>query len=545
MTSRRVPRSAVLTEVQRRRLTLLAMCAASFMISVDLTIVNVALPLMQRELHMTTGGLEWVVSAYSLGLAALVPVGGCLGDRYGRKRVFLAGMTTFALAAVACALAWNGASLIAFRTVQGIGAAAMLALTLSIITETCPAETRARAIGTWAAIGGTGFGAGPVAGGILLTFFGWASVFWVNIPFAVFGIVSAVVAVRESRNPQSRRLDAPGMSTCALGLVALTFGLIQSAGHPWDSWQVAGPLVVSALSLAVFAWWERRTPHAMVPPRLFRARSFVSALGINLVSYAGMSGALYYVTLLYQNVNGWSVLHSGLSWLFMNIPFLLMAQFGGRLDHRFPTAVVAVTGTLVAAVGLFLLSGATTTTPFVLAALGYMLFGAGFGIFAPAVTHVAMRDVPPGVTGAGSGVLNASRQVGTSVGLAVLGAVGVNVAISSWRDTAAHFPSSVRTTANGQAEDVAGARIGSVTDTLGAAYRAPAVQAFIHGYAFAIGIAAVFLVVAAGIALAGLRRASVAPQHSPQPVDAGEPALADLTKSGASPSGGRPETDAG
>ena len=228
-------------ESQHRRWTLLAMCVSTFMISLDLTIVNVALPMMQRELHMAPGDLEWVISAYSLSLAAFVPVGGALGDRFGRKRLFLIGMAVFALGSIACALSWSGGALIASRAVQGIGGAAMLALTLSIITETFPSATRAGAIGTWAAIGGTGFGAGPVAGGILLTYFGWASVFWVNIPFAVIGIVGTAAAVRESRNPQSRRLDLPGLATSAAGLVAVTLGLIESASHPWGSWPVAAP----------------------------------------------------------------------------------------------------------------------------------------------------------------------------------------------------------------------------------------------------------------------------------------------------------------
>lgn len=329
-----------LDKSRQRRLTLLAMCAAAFMIQLDVTIVNIALPRIQAGLHISPGGLEWIISAYALSLAALIPVGGALGDRYGRKRVFLAGMAVFALGSAACALSPDAPALIASRAVQGAGGAAMLALTLSIITETFPAETRAGAIGTWAAVGGTGFGIGPVAGGVLLTFFGWASVFWVNLPFAVISIAGAAVAVRESRNPQSRRLDCPGVVLSAAGLVAVTLGLIGSASHPWASWPVAGPLITGAALLAGFIRWEHHTPHAMVPPRLLRARSFATASAVYLASYTAVGGALFYVTLLYQDVIGWSVLHTGLSWLFMNAPFLLMAQLAGRLDRRFPAAVV-------------------------------------------------------------------------------------------------------------------------------------------------------------------------------------------------------------
>jgi DHA2 family methylenomycin A resistance protein-like MFS transporter len=493
-------------DARQRRLTLLVMCVATFMIQLDVTVVNVALPRIQADLGMSAGGLEWVISAYALSLAALIPVGGALGDHYGRKRVFLAGMAVFALGSAACALSPNAAVLIASRAVQGVGGAAMLALTLSIITETFPPGVRAGAIGTWAAVGGTGFGVGPVAGGILLTFFGWSSVFWVNVPFAVIGMAGTAVAVRESRNPRSRRLDRPGAAMSAAGLVAVTLGLIESASHPWASWPVAGPLLIGALLLAGFGLWERRTPHAMVPPALLRARSFACSSLIYLVSYTAFSGVLFYVTLLYQDVNGWTVLRTGLSWLFMNAPFLLMARLAGRLDRSLSPAAVIGAGCLAAAAGFFALSLAGPATPFVVTAVGYAVAGAGFGTLAPAITHVAMRDVPAGASGTASGVLNASRQIGTSVGLAVLGTIGVAAAVSAWTARVGRFPVSVRARAGAAAQDVGAARIDAVTRSLGAAYRHPAAESFVHGYHLAVGVGAACLLVAALIAAVGLRR---------------------------------------
>ncbi|MEU6916034.1 MFS transporter [Streptomyces olindensis] len=494
-----------LTEFWRRRLTLFAMCMATFMTSLDLTIVNVALPSMQSELHMSAAELEWVISAYSLSLAAIIPASGALGDRYGRKRVFLTGMVVFVIGVIACAVAWNAASLVAFRAVQGVGGAAMLALGLSIITETYPQEQRAGAIGAWAAIGGTGFGAGPVGGGILLTFFGWPSVFWINLPFAALGIVCTVVAVRESRNPRARRLDVPGMLLSSLGLVCLTLGFVESSDRSWSAPLVAVPLAAGAVLLLTFFWWERRAPHAMLPPALLRARSFVSASGIYLLAYGGMSGALFWVTLYFQNVAGWSVLRTGLSWLFMNIPFLAMAQFGGRLDSRFRASSVATWGILVAAVGVFLLSRAGTTS-FAVSALGYVLYGGGFGTFVPAVTHVAMRDVPPGVSGAASGVLNASRQIGSSVCLAVLGTVGVNATVSAWQGKVSGLDGTRHAAALGQSHDVGGGRVLAVVRELGEPFRRPAVDAFLHGYQLAVAIAAACTAVAAGLAWTGFRQ---------------------------------------
>lgn len=506
---------------RHRWLTLLAMCLATFMTSLDLTIVNVALPSMQDELHMGAPALEWVISAYSLSLAAFIPASGALGDRYGRKLVFLSGMIIFLLGVVLCAIAPNAASLIAFRAIQGIGGAAMLALALSIIIETYPRERRAGAIGTWAALGGTGFGAGPVGGGILLTFYHWPSVFWINVPFAALGILCTAVAVRESRDPRARKLDARGMALSSLGLTCLTLGFIESSGHPWGSAQVTAPLTAGAVSLFAFFRWERRAPHAMLPPALLRARSFASASGIYLLCYGAMSGTLFWVTLYFQNVAGWSVLHTGLSWLLMNIPFLAMAQFGGKLDSRFRPSVIATTGTLIAAIGVFILSRAGTSA-FTITAIGYALYGFGFGTFVPAVTHVAMRDVPAGVSGAASGVLNASRQIGSAVFLAVLGTMGLHATVSAWQDKASGLDVARRAAALRQSGNVASGRVHAVVTALGTLSRQAAIDSFLHGYQVAVGIAAACTAIAAGLAWRGLRqrdrrRARARPPSAPRP----------------------------
>lgn len=498
------PADASSTPPRRHRLILLAMCLATFMTSLDVTIVNVALPSMQSGLQLSASDLEWVVGAYSLSLAALIPAGGALGDRYGRKRVFLAGMVVFVVGFVACALSSNAVALVAFRGLQGVGGSAMLALALSIITETYPARQRAGAIGTWAAIGGSGFGAGPVAGGILLSFFGWQSVFWVNLPFAVLGILATTVAVREFRNPDARRLDLPGLLLGGSGLAGLTFGFIESAGNAWDSLWIVAPVATGVVLLGAFFWWEGRAPHALAPRALLRARGFAAGAAIYLLAFGGLSGALFWVTLYYQDVAGWSVLRTGLSWLLMSVPYLLMAQFCGRLDARLSTFSIVVAGTLVAAVGVFLLSRAGTGVPFAVSALGYLLYGAGFGTFVPATTHAALRDVPAGISGAASGVLNASRQIGSCVCLAVLGTAGLNAAESAWRSGAARAGD--RTRALAQAQNVGGGRVHVVVGALGSRYAPLAVDSFLHGYRLAVGLSAVCTAAAAAVACAGFGR---------------------------------------
>jgi MFS transporter, DHA2 family, methylenomycin A resistance protein len=510
-----------LSESRRRRLTLLAMCLSYFIIQVDVTIVNIAIPSIQHGLHASPGDLEWVISAYALTLAALIPVGGALGDRYGRKRVFLTGIIVFALGSIACALSRSGGTLVGFRVLQGVGGAAVVALTLSIITETFPAEGRAGAIGAWAAIGGSGFGVGPVAGGIMLSFFGWASIFWVNIPFAVVVAALTIGAVAESRNSASRRLDVPGVATSALGLIGITLGLIEASSHSWGSWPVLVPLAIGVVFLVCFALWEQHSSHPMLPPALIRARSFASGTGVYLISFTAFSSVLFYVTLLYQDVHGWSALRTGLSWLFMNVPFLIIAQFTGRIARRYAPAKVVTFGCVLTAIGIFTLSRADMTSPFVLTAIGYVLAGTGFGILIPGVTHVALRDVPAGVSGAASGALNASRQVGNSVGLAVLGSLGVTAAISDWHTTIARFPASVQHAAAQQAQNVAGARISTVAQALGTAYRDAAAGAFAHGYHVAVGGGAVCALIAGATAFIGFRqRRSAAPAQATGEVSA-------------------------
>src|ERR1700761_7155949 len=315
----------------RQRLTLAVACMAQGMMVLDVLIVSVALPAMQRELHLSPAGLQWVVSGYALALAALIPTGGALGDHFGRKRIFVSGVILFTLASAGCALSVSGAMLIGFRGVQGIGGAVMSSLTLSLISEAYPPEARAGPIGLWAAVSGLAVAGGSVLGGLLLSVFPWSSIFWVNIPIGIATAALCLAVVAESREPVPRSFDVVGVALSAAGLLLLTLGFIDSADDGWTS-PVAVVCVIGGVAvLAVFAGWERRTAAPMVPLVLLRTRGFSRACAVYLLAYLAFSGFIYYVTLFFQNIREWSALQTGLSWLFFCLPYFCVAQSGKRL----------------------------------------------------------------------------------------------------------------------------------------------------------------------------------------------------------------------
>jgi DHA2 family methylenomycin A resistance protein-like MFS transporter len=486
-------------------MTLAAMCVSQAMILLDITIVNVALPSIQHELGVSPSNLEWVVGAYTLVLAALILVGGSLGDRIGRKRVFLTGLVIFSAASAACALATDDPQLIAFRAVQGVGGAAMAALTLSILVDAFPGERRTAAIGTWAAVGGLGFGLGPVIGGALIRIFDWSAIFWVNVPVGLICVALTLMGVRESRDQNARRLDGRGAMLAGLGLFLLTFGLIESNRRPWASGVVAGSLAGAFVLLVLFGVWERRAPQPMVPLTLFRERRFASANVVFALLYLSLAGMFFFVTLYYQNLRGWSPLKTGVSWLLLNVLFLIASMNVGRLAPRFGGRRLIGWGCLFGATGMFLLTPLGRDTPFWPAGVGYTILGLGYGLAVPLVSSEAMGDVPAALAGTGSGILNSARQIGASVGLAVLGSIGVGLAGHAWTNRIPRLPRAVQVEATTLRPSVAGAQATVVASRLGPEATAPAVDSFLVGYHAAMLSGGVALVLAAGFAFVGLR----------------------------------------
>ena len=480
------------------------MCIGQGMILLDNTIVNVALPAIQRGLRVTPGALEWTINAYVLALASLIIVGGTLGDRYGRKRLFLIGLAIFTLFSALCGLARSDTELIVHRALQGAGAAIMAPLTLSILVDAYPPERRTAAIGIWASVAGLGFLAGPIVGGLLIEHFGWPSVFFVNVPIALVGFVVAMATVRESRDASARPLDPIGTVLVTTGLFLLTFALIETNVHHWRTAYTLWLGGLAIVTLAAFVAHEARTAHPMVPLELFRNGIFSVANVLYALAYAALAGMFFFVTLYYQNVKGWSAVKTGMSWIPLNVFFLAVSPLAGRIVHRLGAALTVSGGFTFAGVATIGLGHLEPTSSYAAAWPWYLLNGLGYGLLVPAVSGAGMSAVPPDRSGVGSGILNSSRQVGAAVGLAVLGSISVATASGAWRASLPALPETARAEASGMIQQIAGAEGRAVAALLGPSALGPALDAFGAGYRLALTLAGLLLLAGAVIAFATL-----------------------------------------
>jgi EmrB/QacA subfamily drug resistance transporter len=487
------------------------MCIGQGMILLDNTIVNVALPAIQKGLGVTPGALEWTVNAYVLALASLIIVGGTLGDRYGRKRLYLIGLAVFAIFSAAC-LARTDVELIVHRALQGVGAAIMAPLTLSILVDAYPPDRRTTAIGIWASVAGLGFLAGPIVGGVLIALSGWPAVFFVNIPIAVVGFAVAVASVRESRDEAARALDPVGTILITIGLFLLTFALIESNVHHWLSTYTLSLGAVAFVAILAFVAHEARTAQPMVPLGLFRDVAFSAANVLYAFAYAALAAMFFFVTLYYQNVKGWSAVKTGMSWIPLNLFFLAVSPLAGRIVRRLGMAWTVGGGFALAGVATIGLGRLDVTSSYAAAWPWYLLNGLGYGLLVPAVSSAGMGAIPSERSGVGSGILNSSRQIGAAVGLAVLGSISVATVSASWRAALGALPDGARGAAPHMIQQVAGAEAQAVAAVLGPAVLVPALDAFIAGYRLALTMAGILLLAGAVIGFTFLReRGSSAP----------------------------------
>ncbi|RYJ23923.1 putative efflux membrane protein [Streptomyces sp. L-9-10] len=409
----------------RRRMLVLSICCMSLLIvSLDNTILNVALPSMQKELHATVAGLQWTIDAYTLVLASLLMLAGSTADRIGRRRVFKTGLVLFTLGSLLCSLAPTLESLVAFRMVQAVGGSMLNPVAMSIITNTFtdPRE-RARAIGAWGAVVGIAMAAGPLIGGLLVDSVGWRSIFWINIPIGIAAFILTWRYVPESRAPKPRRPDPVGQLLVIGVLGALTYAIIEAPQAGLTSPLILSFAAVAVLSFAGLLLYEPRRAEPLIDLRFFRSAPFSGATVIAISAFAALGGFLFLNTLYLQNVRGLSALHAGLYILPMAAMTFLCAPLSGRLvGNRGPRIPLLVSGTAMTASGVLFAAFDAEATDALLFT-GYVLFGLGFGMVNAPITNTAVSGMPLSQAGVAAAVASTSRQIGQTLGVAVIGAV--------------------------------------------------------------------------------------------------------------------------
>ncbi|MDG9690806.1 MFS transporter [Streptomyces sp. DH17] len=420
----------------RRRMLVLAICCMSLLIvSIDNTILNVALPAMQRDLHASTSGLQWAIDAYTLVLAALLMLAGSTADRIGRKRVFMTGLVVFTLGSLLCSLAPDLTSLVVFRMIQAVGGSMLNPVAMSIITNTFtdPRE-RARAIGVWGAVVGISMAAGPLVGGLLVESVGWRSIFWVNLPVGLAALLLTLRFVPEPRAPKARRPDPLGQLMVIVLFGSLTYAIIEAPNAGFTA-----VLPFAALALATLLGlllYEPRRAEPLIDLRFFRSAPFSGATVIAVSAFAALGGFLFLSTLYLQNVRGLSALHAGLWMLPMAVPTFLCAPLAGRLvGSRGPRVPLLIAGGALTVSGVLFAAFEAETSDATLF-IGYVLFGVGFGFVNAPITNTAVSGMPRAQAGVAAAVASTSRQLGQTLGVAVVGAVlAAGVGASSYRDT--------------------------------------------------------------------------------------------------------------
>jgi len=417
-------RQRFVTPENKKWWTLAAVSVGLFMIMLDNTVVNVALPSMRASLNMTLSELEWVVAGYALTFAAFMLIGGKLADYVGRRRIFMIGLAIFTGASLACGLAPNGGFLIGARIVQGLGGAMMNPATLSIITATFAPRERGRAIGIWAGVSALALAIGPLVGGLLTEHVNWNWIFFINVPIGLAGIFLSPLFIDESRDTTAdQRLDVPGLATSALGLFALTYAFIEANNYGWTSTRIISAFVIAAVSLVVFVLLERHQRAPMLDLSLFRNRTFGGANASMLFVGLAMFGTFFYVSLYMQNILGYSPVQAGASFLPMTILVILVAPRAGALTDKVGSRWLVGGGMTLLAVMLLYYSRLGAHESFWMLLPGMLLGGVGMGMTMTPVTAAAMSAVAVDKAGVGSAVLNSARQVGGSLGIAVMGAI--------------------------------------------------------------------------------------------------------------------------
>jgi EmrB/QacA subfamily drug resistance transporter len=413
-----------LNDGNRRWWTLAAMCFALFMIMLDNTVVNVALPSIQKDLGASLSGLEWTVNAYTLTFAVLLVTGGRLGDIFGRRRMFLFGVVTFALSSATIGFAPSEGWLVASRALQGVGAAFMMPATLSIITNAFPPHERGKAIGTWAGVSALALALGPVVGGFLTEYVSWRAIFFLNLPVAAGAVTMTLFAAHESRDDTvARVVDLPGIATLTGGLTALVLALVEGNSWGWGSPGIVALLAGAVVGILAFVAVEMRHRAPMVDFSFFRSRQFI---GVNTVAFIvsfSMLAMFFFLALYMQNILGYSPLEAGLRFLPSTLILIVVAPISGRLTDLVGPRLLMAGGLAAVAGSLWWQSGITVDTGYGRLLPAFMVMGLGIGFVMSPMSTAAMNAVDQTKAGVASGILSMSRMVGGTFGVAVIGAL--------------------------------------------------------------------------------------------------------------------------
>jgi EmrB/QacA subfamily drug resistance transporter len=417
-------RQRLFSSENRKWWTLGAVAVGLFMIMLDNTVVNVAVPSIQRELGVGLSELQWIVTGYALSFAALMLTGGKLADMLGRRRIFVIGIVIFTIASLFCGLAESGGSLIAWRIVQGVGAALMNPATLAIISATFPPRQRGMAIGIWAGVSALALAIGPLVGGLLTEHLSWSWVFFVNVPVGVFGVAASYLLIDESRDmSEEQRLDPAGLLTSGLGLFALTYGLIEANTYGWSSARIVGAFVAAAVLLASFVVLELRQRVPMLDLTLFRNGTFAGANVVILMVGLAMFGVFFFVSLYMQNILGFSAVQAGAAFLPMTVLIILVAPIAGKLSDRIGSRWLMTGGMTLLGIQLLYYSTLGTTATFWDLLPALLIGGVGMALTMTPSAAAIIGSVPTDKAGVGSAVMNSMRQVGGSIGVALIGAI--------------------------------------------------------------------------------------------------------------------------
>ncbi|MHB2027397.1 MAG: MFS transporter [Acidimicrobiales bacterium] len=409
---------------RQRQAVLVICCLSLFIVGIDVTIVNVALPSIQRSFHASVSGLQWTIDAYTLVLACLLMFSGSLADRVGRRRIFQVGLSLFSIGSLLCSVAPGLGWLVAFRALQAVGGSMLNPVAMSIIvnTFTDPKE-RARAIGVWGSVFGLSLALGPVIGGFLVTEIGWRSIFWINVPVGIAAIVLTQLFVPESKAGRARRFDPPGQILVILSLALVTYGIIEGPSRGWSSPEIVSIFILSAIAILTLIIIESRRREPLIDTRFFRSVPFSGANVIAAIAFGALGGFLFLNTLYLQDVRGYSALQAGLLTLPMAFMLFIFAQLSGRLvASRGPRLSLSVAG-LPLAMGAFLLASLSTHTSLDYLIVAYAIFGVGYGLVNPPITNTAMSGMPLEQAGVAGAIASTSRQVGSSLGVAIIGSL--------------------------------------------------------------------------------------------------------------------------